>query len=858
MAIPPWLFGGVITTHQVGFLAAAAVGLVGAGLFVLCKRPAGPANPPGLLLVLLAGGLLGAAQLFPIESALHARLSPKAHAWWSTLTSDALFELAEARDQPRRFPLSLYPASTRRDLASLSLPVAMFAVAAVTIRTPARALGMLVLISINGVLTALFGVVHYLTSNGQLYWTVPLTQGGDPFAAYVNRNHAGAYLNLCLAASIGLLVWSIQRRRAEPGCHGGDGPPLTEAEQAPRRPAGIDSSTAILLAFVACAAIAGGTVCSLSRGATAAMLGATLLTLIALWRFPAARLARYGALLVLLGGLALAIWLGRAELLHDRFRDLWQPATWRSTGRLAHWKDGLGAARDFWPTGAGLGLYRYVYRPYQTSYSAGWFYHAENQYLESLVDGGAGGLILVLSAISIVAFASWKLLRCGITAPAFAVSVTGLFAISSQAIHALFDFNLYMPANALLCAVVAAIVVTAKRWPDARRAGWEPHAAWRRAWWISTLAVILAWVIWSMVQTHRTAALDRFRKTLPKAQEYPELTLEAVGQLSTRLRQLITSIQDAADARQWLAELSILGYRLSLADQLGERHEGRIDERVWLLTEPNLLHERCYQLLQGADDKQFAWLKTQPEITDYLALAFAELKQARDACPLLARVHLELARLSILFEPAGAEEVHLERAEEVAGLDVDVLFQAGLIDLQAGRFDDGFRRWRKCVALSERYVRPAVTLGQRLLAPDHLIERLFAGNPPRAVAAAWEFYGDPESAEVRARIADIVEEGLGHTATTEAEASFLQGAISKLRGDLPAAIKRMGRAVELSPKNVAWRHELARALLESGRPREAYDHALICAQLDPHSDRQRRLMCEVRRQLNSGWKTNDH
>ena len=51
--------------------------------------------------------------------------------------------------------------------------------------------------------------------NEKLYWTYELTQGGQPFASYVNRNSAAGYLNLCLAGAVGLLVWSIARHRRD-------------------------------------------------------------------------------------------------------------------------------------------------------------------------------------------------------------------------------------------------------------------------------------------------------------------------------------------------------------------------------------------------------------------------------------------------------------------------------------------------------------------------------------------------------------------------------------------------------------------------------------------------------------------
>ncbi len=72
---------------------------------------------------------------------------------------------------------------------------------------------MLGLIAVNGAAFSIFGVVQALTFNNKLYWTMPLEDGGLPFAGFVNRNHAGAYLNLCVAASLALLFWAWQRHQ---------------------------------------------------------------------------------------------------------------------------------------------------------------------------------------------------------------------------------------------------------------------------------------------------------------------------------------------------------------------------------------------------------------------------------------------------------------------------------------------------------------------------------------------------------------------------------------------------------------------------------------------------------------------
>ena len=163
-----------------------------------------------------------------------------------------------------------------------------------------------------------------------------------------------------------------------------------------------------------------------------------------------------------------------------------------------NWADGWRAAEDLLPAGSGLGTYRYIYRAYQQQPYDVWYYHAENQYLQALVEAGLPGLGLLLAVLGLVALACWRLLQHAPDAATYALGVAGTFALSSQAIHAVFDFGLYLPANMLLLALICGAVCGraariegsgwrssdgSVRWPVLLVAlpplrPWPPRAAW--------------------------------------------------------------------------------------------------------------------------------------------------------------------------------------------------------------------------------------------------------------------------------------------------------------------------------------------------------------------------------------------
>jgi hypothetical protein len=91
----------------------------------------------------------------------------------------------------------------------LSLAVATFLLGAIVLADRMAFAVVGVVVALNGAALAFFGLVQQLTWNGQLFWSIPLTRGGAPFASYVNRNNAAGFLNMCLACAVGLTVWGL-------------------------------------------------------------------------------------------------------------------------------------------------------------------------------------------------------------------------------------------------------------------------------------------------------------------------------------------------------------------------------------------------------------------------------------------------------------------------------------------------------------------------------------------------------------------------------------------------------------------------------------------------------------------------
>ena len=86
---------------------------------------------------------------------------------------------------------------------------------------------------------------------------------------------------------------------------------------------------------------------------------------------------------------------------YARLREGFQEPGWISSdGRMLHWPDGLIASTAYLPLGSGLASYSYAYLPFQSDNPSEWFHHADNLWLEMLVEQGIVGMGLILTDLA--------------------------------------------------------------------------------------------------------------------------------------------------------------------------------------------------------------------------------------------------------------------------------------------------------------------------------------------------------------------------------------------------------------------------------------------------------------------------
>ena len=111
------------------------------------------------------------------------------------------------------------------------------------------------------------------------------------------------------------------------------------------------------------------------------------------------------------------------------------------------------AALAFWPFGSGLGSYASVFPAFQPVGVHGFIEHAHNDYVQLLMECGLLAIALGLLALALIARQVARLVRrarrMGLDAAGLLQASCGL-GLLAVLLHSWVDFNLRIPANAML------------------------------------------------------------------------------------------------------------------------------------------------------------------------------------------------------------------------------------------------------------------------------------------------------------------------------------------------------------------------------------------------------------------------
>lgn len=361
---------------------------------------------------------IGAAALF-ILWALLVALKSDGRVYWSPLNWPLLGFLAIGLIQTATHATA-YTFLTRVQLLKLAAYFLIFFLSTQAFRTRDELQKVAWFLIVLCFAVSLFGIIQYFTSSQEIYWSEALKTQGEPFGPYVNRNHFAGFVELTLPLGLAMMIFrGVQR----------DVLPLTA-----------------LLTIVPVSAL----VLSGSRGGIIGFAFEIGILVLLVWSRRAAwkspRVIAAGA--VTLVALSMVAWVGASTAI-QRFSALKSPEV--PLGRRLSMA--RGAAHIFLDhpiIGCGIGTLVDVFPRYETAYDGKLVDHVHNDYMETLAETGLTGGLCGAIFLWLLYREARKNFEAEQGHFSRALHAGAIAATSGLLLHSLVDFNLQIPANAML------------------------------------------------------------------------------------------------------------------------------------------------------------------------------------------------------------------------------------------------------------------------------------------------------------------------------------------------------------------------------------------------------------------------
>lgn len=346
-----------------------------------------------------------------------------------------------------RFTLSVAPYQTVSHLLLLLTYLTAFSLVLLVCQDRRATRRLVYALVALGVFEAFYGLVQYLTGWQQIFAYVKKYYLEDATGTYINRNHFAGLLEMVLpfALAIALRLADALRRTALRNER-----PLRAVLYAPELPSlvfWLFVATVIFVALIFSRSRMGFISAVASLIVILALLGTSSLS---------ARIRYVAAGLFFLAVVGLIVWIGTDPVI-TRFETLGQEYSQSGQNRVSIWRDTLKLIGHHPFLGTGLGTFSVAYTSVQTAFLDLRVDHAHCDYLELVSELGLPGGIFVFGSILWVLAKTLRHYRRADDRYDSAVCLGCVGSIVAILVHSVADFNLYIPANALIFSVVLAL-----------------------------------------------------------------------------------------------------------------------------------------------------------------------------------------------------------------------------------------------------------------------------------------------------------------------------------------------------------------------------------------------------------------
>ncbi len=813
----PWMFGSVaawsVWLLEIGIGAAALLAALAGRDGVRWRNLAGW---PSLALGELA--LLAWLHAAPLPLGMLPIVSP-ATAAERAAARPAVAERVAGDDAP---PVPLPAATLSRDPES-SRALAVRLTTAWLLYQTVFALGggtaalrrFAVPLVVNATVLGLFALVQALTWNGKIYWTFPSAAAGRwaTGGPFVSHTHLAESLNLGLGLALGFLL-------------GGD------------RSSGPLARSGRIWATYAVGALVLAVITSHSRGGFVGMLVGVSVTLLGM---RSKRAAAWGglAVVIILPLLFLSV-LGDSVPYLARLETLFNSGERGYVERFEVWHRALGVwwAHPVW--GTGFGTFGPAVDAAPGPETNIYYAHAENEYVELLVESGLIGF--TFAAILLISGASRARRAWSTAAPADKMLVLGATGgVLAVLVNCVSDFGLHIPGVAVAVVVVYAHLCRLGAAEDdagaALPVGWGRRLAGALLLGVPACGVIALGVREAGAEAYVLGrGLPAPNSELPGT-ALPIASADALRDDADALRHALRLRPDWAEGHLRLGLTELALYRVTAAEWLAgsvtnPAERAALSDPLWLLL---LIH-------QGQADAP-ALLGHEP-VKNHLVPAARSFLESRRCAPSDPAPHLKLATLWWLLEPNTPPASHLRRALRTAGPHAGLFLEAAEIALRSGELELATEGWRRALEVDPRVAPLIAEVAGALLPPEELLRRVVPeGRGQVALLLAERLAPTPANEAARNALFRAAADRLpSEWQLPRAERLRWEARAWEHLGERSKARTRMEAALGLEPRRLEWREELIGWLLAWDDASSAHNQALLAVQLSDDVDHARALL----------------
>jgi len=857
------------------------------------------------MLSLVSGWLLWAwVQTLPLASGVLSAISPG--------VSQTIARFRDASDSLREMsPISVAPELTSSTLAWQSMVGLAFLLSALLFDSRKSRLTLLIVLSANSVLLASWGIIQRSTGTSDLLPGVsnPIA-GSMPFGSFIYKNSGGAAMLLGIAAIVGLLtlrtgqlldrMQSRKRRsrsskssansgnessssslRGSPGSDelydldGGWLQRILSRKKLDNLLSILTDPMVISIGFAMALALA-GIASALSRGAWIGLATGGLI-------FVAGFLVKTRAVgsaialvaVTLVAGMLMVVLFENNQKVMVRVEML-DGEVFRKDDRWNHWPAAMQSLAIYFPTGAGLGTYGYASLPFQENFYDGWYKQAHNQYLETAVESGVPGVVLMLGVLSLLAVWIVRLLASRESPERFAWGAIICVAAVGTAVQAIGDFVITTPANTLTFAILIGaasnlvygqttsrksthVLAEHRKLPgvsvkqiDAREAtpnasrasAIKAYAAHPIAWCLIAIpvGVLSERVLVSQWEVHNLLVATE----MPAETDSP--TAESCRENIAKLQNSFVASTSNSRIQLQLGGWNELLYRAINLQSIISETKKPASLELWNATDLSTIFATLLALPELQRDLARAIYNGNESAKTALESATDHYQNALAGNPLLMPLQLKLVELAPLLGESYL--AHMKSARKLSGVSSQQLFSVGLLANYANEVGIMNEAWSRSLEIDPRRLPTITELALKREGEKQVIQELY---PDRAsLLMSVSYRSDlPLSGAARAialeRATASLESDDNAEQLTESERMQLRATIAEMESKWYDAANIYSELIRKAPRAANIRFRYANALLQLGDTKNAWTQTNTGDTLSPADPQSVRLFQEIDR-----------